>query len=177
MLMKPKKKIDVALLIGLAIPVVMIVLIAAAIYAPRLVADIEEPKYDFLYTVGYAQGYRYFVEDGRLRLEEPESDCVAPSSPGLSELQFFIHRVKENTSDRATFEEASDLRLENTALSPDGFEIAYGRKSEFFFPMFSSRDYRTRYLRKDGLAIKLELEVGESFGYAYSFTFLGWIEE
>jgi len=175
--MKPKKKIDVTLLIGLAIPVVMIVLIAAAIYLPRLVANVEEPKYDFLYTVGYAQGYRCYVEDGRLRLEEPESDCGAPGLPGMEELQFFIHRVKENTSERVSFEEASDLRLDNTALSPDGFEIAYGRKSEFFFPMFSSRDYRTRYLRKDGFAEKLELEVSESSRYAYSFKFLGWIEE
>ncbi len=43
--------------------------------------------------------------------------------------------------------------------------------------MCSSRDYRTRYLRKEGHAIKLELEIGEGFRYAHNMTFLGWIEE
>ena len=28
-----------------------------------------------------------------------------------------------------------------------------------------------------GLAIRLELEIGESFDYATNMTFLGWIEE
>jgi len=50
-------------------------------------------------------------------------------------------------------------------------------KPKLFFPMWSSRDYRTRYLRKDGYAEKLELEVGGSFQNAYNVTFLGWIEE
>ena len=175
--MKAKKRIDTALLVGLGIPVVMIAIIAAAIFIPRYLSGIEDPQVDFLYTVGYAQGYRVFVEDGRLRLEEPESGCEASTSPGPSELQFFIHRVGENTSDRLSFEEAAELRLDDTALSPDGYEIVYGRKSELFFPMWSSRDYRTRYLQKDGRAIKLELEIGESFRYAYNVTFLGWIKE
>ncbi len=175
--MKPKKKIDGALLIGLGIPEVMILLIAGAIYLPRLLADIEDPQHDFLYTVGYAQGYYFLVEDGRLRLKEPKSESVASTSTGLSKLQLFIHRVRENTSERVSFDEASALRLDDTALSPDGYELAYGRKSEIFFPMFSSRDYRTRYLRKDGHAVKLELEIGESFRYANHVTFLGWIEE
>ena len=175
--MNTTKKVEVALVIGLAIPVVMILLVAGAIYAPRLFSGIEDPQYDFLYTVGYAQGYRLFVDDGRLKLDEPESECVVPASTGLPELQFFIHDVNINKSERLTFDQASLLRLDNTALSPDGYEFAYGRKSEFLFPMWSSRDYRTRYLRKDGQAIKLELETGESFSNAGTVTFLGWIEE
>jgi len=175
--MKPKKNIDVALLIGLGIPVAMIVLIAAAIVIPRFISGIEDPQFDFLYAVGYVQGYRLFVDDGRLQLEPPVSKDGAPTSPVPPELQFFIHRVDDNASERLSYEQASDLRLDDTALSPDGYEIVYGRKSEFFFPMWSSRDYRTRYLQKEGRAIKLELEIGESFRYTYNLTFLGWIEE
>jgi len=175
--MRGKKKIDAALIIGLTIPVVMILLVAGAIYAPLLFSGIEDPQYDFLYTVGYAQGYRIFVVDGMLQLEEPESECQPPGSVSLEELQFFVHRVAENRSERLSLDQATMLRLDNTALSPDGYEFAYGRKSEFLFPMWSSRDYRTRYLRKDGHAIKLELENGESFSNAGTVTFLGWIEE
>lgn len=177
MFMKLKKKIDLALIIGLAVPVVMIVLVAGAICLPRLLADIEDPQQDFLYTVGNAQGFFVFVEDGRLRLEQPEAECGSRSSPGRSELQFFIHRVRDNTSERLTFAEASFLDLDNTALSPDGFEIAYGRKTELLFPMWSSRDYGRLYLRKDGLAVELNLEFGESFNTAHTFKFLGWIKE
>ncbi len=175
--MRTGKKIDVALIIGLAIPVLMIVLVAAAIYMPRFLADIEDPQVDFLYSVGYTNRYRYFVEDGRLQLEERESECEAQNSRGKEKIQFFIHRVRENTGERVSFEEASMLRLDDTALSPDGYELAYGRRSEFLFPMWSSRDYRTRYLRKERRAIRLELEIGESFDYATNMTFLGWIEE
>lgn len=175
--MRTKKKTDPALLIGLGIPVAMIVLIAAAIAIPRFLSGIEDPQYDFLYAVGYVQGQRLFVHEGRLQLKAPESEDEVPGSSARPELQFFIHRVGENSSERLSFEQASDLRLDDTVLSPDGYQIVYGRKSEFPFPMWSSRDYRTRYLQKDGRAIKLELEIGESFRYSYNMTFLGWIEE
>jgi len=175
--MKTKKKIDTALLVGLGIPVVMIAIIAAAISIPRYLSGIEDPQYNFLYAIGYAQDVRTFVEDGRLRQEGVDFECVASTSPVRPELQFFIHRVRTNTSDRLTFEQASEFCLDSTAFSPDGYEIVHGRRSEFLFPMWSSRDYRTRYLMKNGRAIKLELEIGEGFRYAYNMTFLGWIEE
>lgn len=174
--MKPKKKIDPALLIGLGIPVMMIVVIAAAIHSYRFLHRVEGPQYDFLYSVGYAQGYRVFVNDGRLRREDLDAGREGLKSPGTEQLQFFIHRVGENTSERLNFERASQLRLDDTALSPDGYGIRHGRKSNFFFPFWSSHDYRTRYLRKKGRAIKLELAIGESHKYAYNVTFLGWIE-
>lgn len=175
--MKPKKKIDAALLIGLGIPVAMIAIIAAAIYVPRFLSGIEDPQYDFLYAIGYSDEVRTFVEDGRLRQKEVEPKCVSSISPVRPELQFFIHRVRTNSNDRLNFEQASELCLDATAFSPDGYEIVHGRRSEFLFPMWSSRDYRTRYLMKDGRAIKLELEIGEGFRYAHNMTFLGWVEE
>jgi len=175
--MTSPRKIDVTLIIGLTIPVVMIVLIAGAIHYPRIVTGIEDPRYDFLYTVGYPEEHRFHVADGRLLRTKWESEDGETDATGDPHLQFYIHRVGENASERLSFEKASDLRLDNSALSPDGFEIAYGRRSEIFFPFWSSRDYRTRYLCKESLAIKLNLETSESFRTAHSFKFLGWIEE
>lgn len=175
--MRPKMKIDPVLLIGLGIPVVMTVLIAAAVVVPRYFSGIEDPRYDFLYTIGYAEGYRTIVEDGRLHREEVNIDKVTQTSPVQPGLQYFVHRVRDNTSARVTFEEATELRLDTTAFSPDGYEIVHGRRSDFLFPMWSSRDYRTRYLQKGGRVIKLELEIGESFRYGHNMTFVGWIEE
>ena len=175
--MKPRMKIDPALLIGLLIPVVMTVLIAAAVAVPRYFSGIEDPHYDFLYTIGYAEGYRTYVDDGRLHREEVKLDKVAQTLQVRSELQYFVHRVRDNTSEQLTFDEAAKLRLDTTAFSPDGYEIVHGRRSDFLFPMWSSRDYRTRYLQKGGRVIKLELEIGESFRYGHNMTFVGWIEE
>ena len=170
--MKHKKKIDVTLLIGLAIPVVMIAVFAATITVFRYLADIEEPRYDFLYAVGTAQEYRYSVKNGRLRRDKLKPEKAASSgfvSPGLN---FFVHSVTKNTSEQVSFDQASTLSLDTTALSPDGFRVEFGRRSGLL-PMFSSRDYRTRYLRRQGFAMKLKLEIGDG----YSYRMLGWIEE
>jgi len=175
--MKRATSFDPVLIVGLSIPVVMVALIAGAIYLPGLMTDIEDPRCDFLYMVGYARDYSYHVTDGRLCRSPQRSREGETESTGDPHLQFFVYRVGDNTNEQLSFEQASTLRLDNSALSPDGFEIAYGRRSEIFFPMWSSRDYRTRYLRKESLSIKLDLEVAESYSTIRSFRFMGWIEE
>jgi hypothetical protein len=175
--MKNPKKHDIALIIGLCIPVLMIVLMAGAIYLPRLFVDVDPPRFDFLYTVGYPRDVCYVVEDGRLLRNEGTTDCRWTSYPGHPPLQLFVHHVADNVSEQLSFEEASALKLDTSALSPDGFELTYGRKSELFFPMFSSRDSSKRYLQKDGLTVKLDLEMSAGLGNLHTLRFLGWIEE
>jgi hypothetical protein len=174
----PARRKDLALVIGLLIPVGMILFIGGAIYLPRACSTVDPPSHDFLYLVGYPYGEsRYLVRDGRL-IKEPVEEQQRYTPPhGVIEIQFFVHRVAVNSSQRISYEAAADLLLDNTAVSPDGYNIVHGRKSEFFFPMFSSADYRTRYLRKDGRTHKLNLELGDNSSYAYSFQFLGWIVE
>ena len=54
--MRPRMKIDPVLLIGLGIPVVMTVLIAAAVVVPRYFSGIEDPSYDHNMTfVGWIE--------------------------------------------------------------------------------------------------------------------------
>jgi len=175
--MKRATSFDPVLIVGLSIPVVMIALIAGAIYLPGLMTDIEDPRFDFLYMVGYAQENNYHVTDGRLRRSPQRPRKGETGSSGDPHLQFFVYRVGDGTSEQLSFEEASKLCLDGSAISPDGFEIAYGRRSEVFFPLWSSRDYETRFLRKESLSIKLDLEVAESFNTIRSFRFLGWVEE
>ena len=76
--------------------------------------------------------------------------------PGELHAQLFNAATKGQLVELESLLKAPDIKI--NALSPDGYEIVYGRKSEFFFPMWSSRDYRSRYLQKEGRAIKLELE-------------------
>lgn len=175
--MPSSKSKDIALVAGLAIPVVMILFVAAAIYVPRLFSSVDPPQYDFLYMVGSPYGdERYVVVDGRLEVHEVEPPGYTP--PGADwPRKLYIHHVATNSSERISLDDAEMLALDSTPRSPDGFEIVHGRKSEFFFPIVSSTDYRTRYLQQDGWSRKLDLEIGSEPGYASMFVFLGWIVE
>ena len=168
---------DVALIIGLLIPVAMILFIAGAIYLPRAFTRVDPPQCDFLYMIGYPKGQeRVFVRDGRLVREEVDApEHAPPHSP--HEIRFFVHHVADNVSERVSFERASELTLDNTPTSPDGFDIVYGRKADFFFPIASSTDYRTRYLKKESHTTKLDLSMGPEGDFFASFIFLGWIIE
>lgn len=174
--MKTDKKADPVLIVGLALPVVMIAIIAAVITASRSPNEIEDPGYDFIYGVGYSLEYHHFIKDGRLQREKrmPEiAETVRADSP---QLRFFVHNVTENASRPVSFDRASSLSLDPSEVSPDGFRVDYGRKNELL-PMFSHSDFQTRYLRKEGYSKRLRLEIGDGFGYAHNMAFLGWIEE
>ena len=60
------RKQDLSLIIGIAIPFLMILVVAASIYLPGLFAP--APTCRFLYAAGddYYQGSQYVVERGRL---------------------------------------------------------------------------------------------------------------
>jgi len=173
-----QKSKDVALILGLLIPVLMILFVAAALYLPRLVSTVEPARYDFLYMVGY-QYYgneHYLVKDGHLTMQEAEPDQRYPTPPPGYEARFYHHVVRDNTSHELTFDEAATLTLDSSSVSPDGYSIVPGRKSEFFFGLFSTTDYRTRFLHKDSHTQRLDLATARSSGY-FGFTFLGWIVE
>jgi hypothetical protein len=168
---------DIALIVGLLIPVAMILFIASAVYLPRVFSRVDPPVHDFLYMVGRPYGpEQYFVSDGHVVKHEADPP-PQPSRPGRSEVRFYRHDVASNSSLRMTFEEAAVVSLDSSPRSPDGYEIAHGRRAELFFPVASSTDYRTRYLTKGSRATKLELAVGSHDAYGGYFVFLGWILE
>ncbi len=172
-----KLKQNISLIIGLAIPFLMIVFVAAAIYFPRWFSTVAPPKYDFLYAVGYGRGdVQYLVRQGKLVKEQIRSpqQGYPPYRVGL-EIKFFIHRVKTNRSEEVTFDDAAKLDLDSRIKAPDGYSVVHGRRSTEFFPFFASWDYKSRYLKKDSHTEKLNIEIGED--YSYSFRFLGWIVE
>jgi hypothetical protein len=175
--MSSERSKDIALIVGLAIPLLMIVFVAAAIYLPRVFSSVDPPQHDFLYLVGSPYGdERYLVVNGRLTVQEVDPPDYTP--PGADwPRKLYLHHVAANTSEPISFEAAAKLTLDSSPRSPDGFEIVYGRRSEFFFPILSTTDYQTRYLQQDGWSRKLDLEVGLDAGYASMFNFLGWIVE
>lgn len=167
-------KKNISLLVGMAIPIFMILLIASSIYLPSLFAP--APKFNFLYVKedGYGGNHEYDIRNGELAKYEvkyPEHYTPGPSI-------LFIHDVSANTDREVSFEEAQKLKLDASAKSPDGYEVVYGSSDYGFFPFFFSggQDYNAMYLKGHNTSKKLELQSLSGKRYYYrGRRFLGWI--
>ncbi len=169
-------KKNTSLIIAMAIPILMIVLVAVSIYLPGLFAP--APQFDFLYVSGddYYAGHQYVVENGKLA----KRDVKYPEhyTPGVARL--FVHDVSTNNSKEIFFEEAQKFALDASVKSPDGYEVAYGSTESGFFPLFFSdgRDYNTMYLKGHNASKKLNLQVSSDeryYSYRERARFLGWV--
>lgn len=179
--MKPRK--NISLIIGLSIPVLMIVLVAASIYLPGLFAP--SPHVNFLYVIGdhdYYAGQEYVVEQGRLAKQvvniEVKNYPERYTPPSVSRL--FVHDVAMNRSKQISFEEAQGLPLDPSVQSPDGFEVVHGSRGDGLYPFFfdHSVDYNTWYLKGHNVSKKLNVEALEDRSYYFRrIRFLGWIGE
>ena len=163
---------NASLIVGISIPFVMIALVAISIYVPGRFAP--QAKFNFLYAadggdVGY---FQYAVDRGKL---------MAPTSvyPNLRRMpQFFVHDVASNRSHEVSLEEAQRLSLNSEAVSPDGWEMAYGGSGGGVFPFYfyNHYDYGAVYLKGHHTSRKLNLQpfLGSHYSY-YSVHFLGWL--
>lgn len=166
---------NLTLVLGLAIPVVMVLLVAASIYVPPLFAP--KPSYDFVYVVGdqHFRGQHYDVEDGRVTYHElayEEKD--RRSSPKL-----FVHDVRANRNRAVSLEDARRWRVNPGSVSPDGYEVVSGSSGYGLFPLFvgEARDYRTMYLQGHHASYRLQLDTSSSDSYwSRNIRVLGWIE-
>lgn len=162
------------MIVGISIPILMIILVAASIYLPGFFI---KPQYNFLYVNGddsyYNERHQYSVQDGKLiRNEMKDSEGKAYTYARL-----FLYDVIKDKSREVTFEEAQNLGIDPSDVSPDGFEIAYGSHGSGIFPFFfySNTDYNTRYLTGHNISKKLNLQLIGS--YYNSFRFIGWINQ
>ncbi len=174
---KMQKK-NLPLIIGVTIPIVMIILIAASLYIPGLFAH---PKYNFIYNNGVGDPYyceftQYFVQGGVLQKRPvPQSQQTEYNQPYcklVDPVKIFLHDVQKNQSSEITFEQAQKYQLSTSSKSPDGFEIIPGTNGGGFI-FGSSGDYNTKFLRGHGASKKLNLNT--SINNYNNYTFLGWI--
>ncbi len=190
-----KLKQNLALVVGLAIPIFMIAVIAGVIYVPRFLNPVQPPQHDFIYAVGdgvayasYGQPYSYpakgvwpkysyRVISGKLVRQEalpvPKEYGNMPISP--EEPRFFVYHVHTHKSLEIPFEEASQLTLDAGPKSPDGFEIVRGGGQGggiFPFDYNRSGDYNKKYIRKEYYAEPLDLNLPQDY---YGDFFVAWV--
>jgi hypothetical protein len=163
-------KKNIPLIVGISIPFLMILFVAASIYLPSL---FYQPKFDFLYVTGegYFREYSFLVQNGKLIKREIEhKEDYLPKG----EAKLFLHDIVKNESREIFYKEAQELKLDSNNKSPDGFEVVYGTRESGIFPfIFSGRDYKAIYIKGHNVSKKLEVQL--SGDYYRNFRFLGWI--
>jgi hypothetical protein len=187
----PKKPQNIALIVGICVPLAMILFVAASIYLPSFFV---QPQFDFIYSnelQKYNMAPAYPVKEGQAPEAHPyESYDVKGnrvikvtlswfSDSQVPENKLYYYDVKANEARVISFEEAAKYNLITDSKSPDGFEVTYGTRDGGMFPLFSysSSDYEARYLKGNNVSKKLNIQtVNTGSGYM-NFRFLGWVQK
>jgi uncharacterized membrane protein YgcG len=178
-------KKNIPLYIALAVPVLMILLVAAFIYLPGIG---QKPKYNFLYMTGgnsyYAYGsQQYVVSNGHLvQNPKPYNQYDPTTQPGYVQPDslkphFYVYDVSANTATEVTFDQAANnYALNSNNQSPDGYSLQQGNYSggSFLFGGGGGSDYSSWFLNGHNRSRKLNLQLTGA-GYD-NFQFLGWIK-
>lgn len=178
------------LIVSAALPILMIIFVAASIYLPGL---FTHPNYNFLYTNetrycgGFSSGASYYYQVNNGIIQEYKNTPVnqgRPAPPPYKSInpecarppKLFVHDMTKNESREISLEQAKKLKLDNSIQSPDGFEITRGSGSSGLFGLFGESNYNKIFLKGHGTSTKLNLKTsGGLEEYNYSFKFIGWI--
>ncbi len=146
-------KKNIPLIVGIALPFVLIAVLAAIVYIPSLFVN---PSHNFVYTYEdryyYDGSYdtRYEVENGKIvvkdipRLQSEEmkvtEDVVHKGNPPL-----YMYDVKHHTTHKITLEEAQAMMLDPGPSSPDGYSVEYRYGHDGIFEIFGSSGNSSDY--------------------------------
>ena len=148
-------KKNISLLIALAVPVAMVLFIAASIYLPGMFI---QPHFNFVYST---ESYQRMVE--------------GVSSTNV--MHYYLYDVSTNQNESLTLEQVQALKLDDSPTSPDGFKITYGNRGESFLFLFGGgTDYSTQYLVGNGVSKKLNIDGSVQY-YNNNFRLLGWVKQ
>jgi len=172
-------KKNLPLYIALAVPVLMIILVAAFIYLPGIG---KKPAHNFLYMTGnnvYDYAYNnigYQVNGGHLVYNPPASPAPnQPNYPASGDVHFYLYDVANNQAKEVTLAEAEGYNLDSSNTSSDGYTIQQGNgnSGDFLFGG-GGGDYTSWFIKGHNRAIKLNLKL--TGAYYSNFRFLGWTE-
>lgn len=177
---------NLPIMIGIALPIVFVVIISIAVLVPSLFV---KPQYNFIYTQENQYDYynhvyknTYKIEDGHLMLQSSVNVSEA-SSTGQDDMDdmpiLYMYDVILNTSHQINFDEAKNFTLDTGPSSPDGYAINYKTSHEGLFGLFGSNSNNDGYYITKGNGVK-KLDALANTGYSYynngSFKLIGWVK-
>lgn len=181
--MKPS---TISLIVGLSIPILMVIGIAAAIIIP---SRSIHPETDFVYALGeypttiqvengQQVQHSYSIKNGHIidsTLTVSLKPDVAPypyQTQGTP--RFYIHHTATDTNNELSLDDLKKLTLSDDAKSPDGFTFAYGTSTGGMFPFYyeGDNDRAAAYLSKETGSKKVTVVAK---GNTTPFSFVAWV--
>ena len=194
-------KENFVLLVGLALPVLLIVGFMLASSLPQVLSD--PPKYDFVFsTTDYPPNansipvsVRLVVKDGVLKAQYARTGVTPGNYPYNSWKKLYIYEAKPQKVRQLTFgfptdmdkiegtkeetvEATKDMRLDTTLQSPDGYELSYdgysrsGLLNEVFWG--GGRYSSEPRLKRGSSSVRLTTGDGRTYFSYSSVEFVGW---
>ncbi|MBI5529995.1 MAG: hypothetical protein HY918_00650 [Candidatus Doudnabacteria bacterium] len=169
-------KKNLPLILALSIPIIMIIVLAMAIYLPGWN---KKPQHNFIYATGdnayYYGQTKYQIVDGYLRQNPQPATTTDPYyKPVNVETRLFLYDVNSNTASELTYEQASQYRLDSSQTSNDGYKVERGNYNGDFLFGSNSNDYNSWFIKGHNRSKKLNMKI-TSNDY-YGIQFLGWVE-
>ncbi len=173
-------KKNLPLIIGIALPLVFVLIISLVIFLPSLSV---KPQYNFIYTTNdyysYNQAYKntFAIENNHIVLQ-PVSIRAGETYVGTMPT-LYLYDVKANNSHQISFDEAKNLTLDAGPSSPDGYTIKYQYNNEGIFELFGSNGNNDRgyFVTKNNGAKKLTgFPATDYYWSDGSLKFIGWIK-
>lgn len=181
----------ISLIIGLALPALMVAGIAALVFLPN--ASLK-PTTDFIYVVGPYPSYTTRTENTTTqheiaitngKLTHTETNYTENSGlignafypPNKNTVpRFFMHHTATDTNEEIDIEKIRALQLSSDRKSPDGFSLTFGKQSYGVFPFFfdNNSDREHAYLSTDHGSKEITLVSDTSITY-YEFQLVGWV--
>ncbi len=163
-------KKNLPLIIGLALPIIFIIIIAIVVYLPT---NFVNPKHNFVYL---DQSYGSYltdivvVEDKITSVPSGSVDMYAKKSPKI-----YLYDFSKNASYEITLEEAKQLSVTKGPASPDGYSIERNYNHSGIFEIFGSYEDNSGYFitSPEGSKRKLTGIQGE---YYYELNIIGWVK-
>lgn len=173
-------KQNIPLVVGITLPLVLVVLVAIAVYLPRTFAD---PQYDFVYVVNDRTLYdreceTYVVDDaGQLTIEAEGADDIAPRRRATcvrGVATWYLYDVSAKEERKVTFDALEDMSLSDEPISPDGYWFVRDYSHSGIFELFGSNNRNEWFLENNSVRIPLDVSAQQ---YPYDVSFIGWVIE
>lgn len=160
------------LILLFSIPAAVAVLAAAVIYGPRLFAN---PTSDFLYYScrEHRCDSRYHVGKDGLIVREKLAAVYGTQYPG-EDPTIYYYDVQKDATRTITFEEARELRLDNSSRSPDGYVLTRENTGGGF--LFRGSSDSGWYLKNGAAKKEVDLQYYDDYYYDEG-EFLGWVKK
>lgn len=178
---QPAKKTSVPkdFLLLLAIPILVSLIIAAAVFIPRLSAH---PNQDFIYAYcpsyscegsSYEVNANGHVVDAKLNNTDVHNLHTDSYDTTPTDQMLYYFDTDQGSFRSLTVKEADAYNLDKSSRSADGYSLHHGTDSNGFFTNTGSGN--NWYLQNGYKHRPVTLSVDQNYAYESNITFLGWV--